>query len=335
MWLDAGCCGRGGGVWQVFPLVEFKMPTIVAWEILVVMMSALTMFFAIWAELRAWHRIEQWKYPTRRETCGPQEPIALRTVRNGEPSDPTVHTLFDDWKARREHLAHASSGVAGHEAAELRILDYLLQRYQASPEVARPARFPLPSTAFVNHRAIIVHHHLRQGLIPAMTNEREALAHVQPIVHRIHRMQSPSASGEPAISDPGVAGRAIPPPTDPVEAVRMNLCDGDPLVRIQAAVQLGELGDLDDIGFLSDLLSLPTCPDEHPRERASLLYAMQRLSGTTKERFDLSGVLPVPQDLPRPMARGAWHYFCLFLIVVSAVLFIVSSIIVILAWMDL
>ena len=74
------------------------------------------------------------------------------------------------------------------------------------------------------------------------------------------------------------------------------MCDRDPVVRIQAALELGEIGDLDDIGLLSDLLSLPPCPDEHPRERESLLHAMQRLSGATKERFDLSGVLPVPED---------------------------------------
>ncbi len=72
-------------------------------------------------------------------------------------TDPTARTLYDDWKARRERLAHASGGAAGYEAVEMRLLDYLLRRYQASPEVARPARFPLPPTVFVNHRAIIVH----------------------------------------------------------------------------------------------------------------------------------------------------------------------------------
>ncbi len=217
-------------------------------------------------------------------------------------TDPTARTLYDDWKARRERLADASGGAAGYDAVEMRLLDYLLRRYQDSPEVAHPARFPLPPTVFVNRRAIIVHHHLRQGPVSPITSEQEALAHVRPIVHRIHRMQSLSASGEIVISEADAASCAVPPPADPVEAVRTKLCESDPLVRIQAAVELSEIGDLDDIGLLSDLLSLPTCPDEHPRERDSLLHAMQRLSGATKERFDVSGVLPVPED---PTSRGS------------------------------
>ncbi len=73
----------------------------------------------------------------------------------------------------------------------------------------------------------------------------------------------------------------------------MNLCNADPAVRIHAALELGESGNLDDIGLLSDLLSLPIGPDEHPRERAALLYAMQRLSGGATEPFDMTGVPPL------------------------------------------
>ena len=69
-----------------------------------------------------------------------------------------------------------------------------------------------------------------------------------------------------------------------------------------AALQLGERGGLDDIGLLSDLLSSPASLDEHPRERAALLHAMQRLSGTTTETFDLTGVLAPPRQHPRDRA---------------------------------
>ena len=92
-----------------------------------------------------------------------------------------------------------------------------------------------------------------------------------------------------------------PPKIDPVEAVREKLCDVDPAVRIQATLQLGEIGSLDDIGFLSDLLSLPYSLDEHPKERAALLHAMQRLSGTTTEVFDLAGM---PSVIEHPEADG-------------------------------
>ena len=59
-------------------------------------------------------------------------------------TDPKARTIYDDWKARRQRLADASTGAAGYQAVEMRLLDYLLRRYEASPEVARPARFPLP-----------------------------------------------------------------------------------------------------------------------------------------------------------------------------------------------
>ena len=88
-------------------------------------------------------------------------------------------TLYDDWKARRERLARMPGRVGDHQAVEMRVLDFLLQRYRAAPESTRPARFPLPASLFVNHRAITVFHHLGQGMIPKITNRQEALAHVR------------------------------------------------------------------------------------------------------------------------------------------------------------
>ena len=158
-------------------------------------------------------------------------------------------------------------------------------------------------------------------------------------------MQSLSASGDIVISDAGVTDWAVPQPADPVEAVRTNLCDSDPLVRMQAAGILGEIGNLDDIGILADLLSLPTCPDEHPRERRLLVHAMERLSGTTREQFALSSVLLMQEDHKSRGSRGsdamrgkkrrAEYYFYQLLIILSAVLFIFGCIMLILTWMDL
>ena len=141
-----------------------------------------------------------------------------------------------------------------------------------------------------------------------------------------------------------IARCAVPPPADQAEAARTKLCDSDPMVRIQAALQLAEIGDMDDIGLLSDLLSLPTCPDEHPRERETLLYAMQRLSGTTTERFDLCGVQLVPEastsfgspgsDRKPSNKRRADYYFYLFLLVLAAIVFFIGEIVLFLAWLD-
>ena len=174
-------------------------------------------------------------------------------------------TLYDDWKARRERMAASSGRVGDHQAVEMRLLDYLLRRYRAAPEADRPARFPLPASVFVDHRAITVIHHLSQGQIPKINSRQEAVAHVRAIVDR---MQSAPAK-DTAAADEGGANLAAPLPVDPADAVRAELCDSDPAVRIRAAVELGEIGDLDDIGLLSDLLSLPANPDEHPRERGA------------------------------------------------------------------
>lgn len=64
-----------------------------------------------------------------------------------------------------------------------------------------------------------------------------------------------------------------------VERIRPELANNHPVVRLEAIDILGEIGTLDDIGLLSDLLSLPPLEDEHPDERAALVRAMQRISG--------------------------------------------------------
>jgi len=202
-------------------------------------------------------------------------------------------TLYDDWRARREHLATLPYWAGDYHAIEMRLLDFLLQRYRDSPEAARPARFSLKKDVYVDHRAIVVVHHLGGGHIPTVRNASEAQAHVRSIVQR---MFPPAARGDALGPDPEVGRRDIPLPTQSLEMLRMRLCDSDPVVRVLTAVELAKVGTLDDIGLLSDLLSLPRSADEHPRERAALIHAMQRLAGITAEPFDLSGVVsPAPQ----------------------------------------
>jgi len=62
------------------------------------------------------------------------------------------------------------------------------------------------------------------------------------------------------------------------EKMRGALADNSAAVRLGAAFLLERLGTLDDIGLLTDLLSLPPLEDEDPRERPALLHAMQTLS---------------------------------------------------------
>jgi hypothetical protein len=213
-------------------------------------------------------------------------------------TDSPARTLYDDWQARRERLSSSPGGRAEYRAVAIRLLDYLLRRYRDSPEAGRPAIFPLSKGTFINHRAIVVHHHLGRGTIPTISNRQEAYAHVRAI---LARLWTPVSDAEAA--DEGIPKFVVPPKIDPVEAVREKMCDVDPAVRIHAALELGELGGLDDIGLLSDLLSLPISLDEHPKEREALLHAMQRLSGTTAEAFDLTGVPPLP-EVPEIIVAG-------------------------------
>jgi hypothetical protein len=88
----------------------------------------------------------------------------------------------------------------------------------------------------------------------------------------------------------------------------MRLCDDHPIARVLAAVRLGEVGTLDDIGLFADLLALPPCADEHPRERAAMIHSMWRLAGKTPEPFDLSdlvGLSPAPEKCAPPSDQAA------------------------------
>jgi hypothetical protein len=198
-----------------------------------------------------------------------------------------TRTLLGDWAARRQRLLDSPSGDADYRAVELRLLDFLLRRYAGTVQAAQPARFPLRGDVFIDHRAIIVHHHLGRGRIPAIANRHEADQRVRAMVERMW----PPAGTRAELSDAAEESCWESPPPDPAEEARMKLCDNDALVRLQAAVRLGQLGDLDDIGLLADLLSLPPSPDEHPCQREALLHAMRRLSGETAEPYDLAAAL--------------------------------------------
>ena len=63
-----------------------------------------------------------------------------------------------------------------------------------------------------------------------------------------------------------------------IEKIRAELANDSAVVRLEAIDVLGRIGTLDDIGLLSDLLSLPPLKDEHSDERNALARAMQQIS---------------------------------------------------------
>jgi hypothetical protein len=62
------------------------------------------------------------------------------------------------------------------------------------------------------------------------------------------------------------------------EKMREHLAHENSAVRLAATGILGSIGELDDIGLLSDLLSLPESADEHERERPALIQAMRQIA---------------------------------------------------------
>ena len=62
------------------------------------------------------------------------------------------------------------------------------------------------------------------------------------------------------------------------ELIRERLADDDAPVRIAASHLIAKIGDLDDIGLLSDLLALPESSDEDPNERDAITAAMRTIA---------------------------------------------------------
>lgn len=230
--------------------------------------------------------------------------------------EPTGPTLYDDWMARRRHLAGAPPGQ--HREMMISLLDYLIARYRDSPAALRPARFALKSGLLVNERAIVVLHHLKPIEGGRAKSPREAQQRMAAMVERITSHGQEDDLGESGDAAAGFV-MAEPPELREVrrelalaviewrerlehgevewarealrpflrrrelrplvaERIRPELAHHDAAVRLWAITILGRIGELDDLGLLSDLLALPPQDDEHPQERATLIRAIERIS---------------------------------------------------------
>lgn len=293
----------------------------------------------------------------------------------------TSPTLLNEWRARRDRLARGGDGPALFAREQIRVLDYLIRRYQDSPEARQvvPARPRMDLQ--VAQRAIVVHHHLWEGKVSGVKTRQEAESRVSEILGRLHSHGSAAEPDDSALSncpfdDPEPGGvtynplvwnqivrwtRMGMPPADAMiaaaltknpflpqsvaehlyrrivksdggdlraasllvrgrnriavnyavfswreltqsgrmqgpltalyeflsaqgprgtaaDAVRLALAHDSVQVRMAALNLLARIGDLEDIGMLSDLLSLPPAPDEHPKERAAIARTMRRIA---------------------------------------------------------
>jgi hypothetical protein len=210
------------------------------------------------------------------------------------PSASAAPTLYEDWQARRGRLAVVVERLGPHAAIELRVLDYLLRQYRDSPDAAQPARFPIRTRLVVNERAVVVHNHLAQGQFDQVSSAQQAHDRVASIVQRmVSQSLADSSAGEPPWLEPSCPSAS----ERERDGIRAQLASGEAKLRYYSILALSRVGNLDDIGLLSDLLALDEQDDEHPREREALAYAMQRIAGLTTAGF---------YETPRTLAGYDW-----------------------------
>jgi hypothetical protein len=109
-------------------------------------------------------------------------------------------TLLEDWQARRDCLTADAGPIPQYAALQLQVLGYLLERYRHSAEAARPARFVPRCDLAVHPRAIVVHHHLGEGVLGGVKTRHEAAARVTGILGRL-TAQPAAPSGVPPLDD--------------------------------------------------------------------------------------------------------------------------------------
>ena len=101
------------------------------------------------------------------------------------PTSTAPGTLYADWLARRERLGAYHGQREPIVAVQLRVLDYLIDRYRDDAAALRPAPPPL-DTVYLNQRAIVVNHHRSFGMVAGVKSADEATSRVATIVARMY-----------------------------------------------------------------------------------------------------------------------------------------------------
>ena len=112
-------------------------------------------------------------------------------------AEPTSPSLLEDWEFRRKRLEYRAVQPEQYRQLQIRVLDYLIDRYRDSPEAARPARSPCRSDLFFDGRAIVVHHHVWRGKVGGVKSERQARDRVTSILRRMSAPAPDEESDEP------------------------------------------------------------------------------------------------------------------------------------------
>src|SRR6266478_3068510 len=86
-------------------------------------------------------------------------PILFHRESSNMVAAPSQPSLLDDWRQRRQRLADAPVTDL-HARFQIKLLDYLIRRYDNSPAANMPARFPLRIEPTLIARAIVIHQEL-------------------------------------------------------------------------------------------------------------------------------------------------------------------------------
>ena len=200
-----------------------------------------------------------------------------------------LRTLYEEWQLRRDRLLQTSPSNDLYRRSQLRILDYLLRRYHNSPEARRMVASPRLADFNMNDRALIVHQHLARRDGPTVSTTAEAGLRIKAALERMYSTETT----ESQVADPSGPHSSR---SQELEHLYLRLCHLEGRQRVFAAIAIGELGTLEDIGLFCDLLALPPDREEHPRERAALSHALARLAGVTSARFEMGErTAPGPQ----------------------------------------
>lgn len=88
-------------------------------------------------------------------------------------STKTAKTRFEDWQDRRQYLRSLEPDHP-RIALQLKLLDFLISRYQDSPAAHQPVRVGFRRELQWNDRRITVHHHLGRGNVAGAENREDA-----------------------------------------------------------------------------------------------------------------------------------------------------------------
>lgn len=114
-------------------------------------------------------------------------------------AETSVPTLLEDWQHRRAQLAAGPGGCDERTIALLKVLDYLIRRYEESDMARQPARRPVSRATLLNTRAMVVHHHVWSGVVAGVKSGEQARERMANVLHRMEESSRRRSAEDVAI----------------------------------------------------------------------------------------------------------------------------------------